>query len=370
MTPKILLLGASGQIGNAINNLFEKTCTVKVLTREDGADFMAPAELFECVDGHIARLNKESSDEPDDNPSNSTPNNDLFVINAAGYTGVDQAESDRGNAYTINALSTASLAQAAHKQNVWLIHFSTDYVFSGKEPGKWTETHPTEPVNFYGHTKLSAERYIQASKCRYLIFRTGWVYSLQNRPSNFLFNFLKKLLYGCPEDVIDVVSDQFGTPTSAELIAETTLSIIEKLVKDDLISLAAQQSTFKSRLSKQPRLLWPSGIYHLTAAGCTSRYKYAEHAWTLAQQRNNANPVPKSIPTVRAVLSKDNNTATQAERPKNSCLNTTKIENTFGIKLPHWSEGVCRATQTILSETLPANREEESSPAKTERDTT
>ena len=240
-----------------------------------------------------------------------------IIVNAAANTAVDKAESEAELVRTINALAPAVLAQEARRSNAWLIHYSTDYVFDGSGDKPWLETDATAPLNVYGATKLEGEQLIQQSGCKHLIFRTSWVYGARGG------NFAKTMLRLAQErDSLNVIDDQIGAPTGADLLADITAHAIR----------SAQL---------QPEL---SGLYHLVAGGETSWHGYASFVIDYARRAgiplkvaaDAINPVPSSA------------FPTPAKRPLNSHLSTEKLQNTFALHLPHWQTGVTR----MLEETL------------------
>jgi dTDP-4-dehydrorhamnose reductase len=240
-----------------------------------------------------------------------------IIVNAAAHTAVDKAESEQQLARTINALAPGTLAQEAMRCNAWLVHYSTDYVFDGSGDMSWKETDVTAPLSIYGKTKLEGEKAIIASGCKYLIFRTSWVYA--TRGSNFAKTILK---LAQERDSLKVIDDQIGAPTGADLLADVTAHTIR----------IAQQ---------RPEV---SGLYHLVASGQASWYEYANSVIDFARQSGieikaspkDIQPVPTSaFPTV-------------APRPMNSRLDTAKLQDTFGLKLPHWESGVTRMLTEFL----------------------
>jgi dTDP-4-dehydrorhamnose reductase len=242
-----------------------------------------------------------------------------IIVNAAAHTAVDKAESEPELARTINALAPGVLAQEAKRIGAWLIHYSTDYVFDGNGDQAWLETDTPAPLSVYGKTKLEGEAAICASECKYLIFRTSWVYAARGA------NFAKTMLKLAQErDVLNVINDQIGAPTGADLLADITAHTIRTVQQD-----------------KTQRL---SGIYHLVAAGTTSWHGYASFVIEFARQAGMniklasaaINPVPSSA------------FPTPAPRPKNSRLDTNKLSSTFNLHLPDWQIGVSR----MLNETI------------------
>jgi len=239
------------------------------------------------------------------------------IVNAAAYTAVDKAESESEQAQRINAEAVAVLAQEAHKLGAWLVHYSTDYVFDGSGATAWQETAAVGPLSVYGASKLAGEQVIQASGCKHLIFRTSWAYAARGN------NFAKTILRLAQErDSLNVIADQFGAPTGAELLADVTAHALRSV-------------------QQQPEL---AGLYHLAAAGETNWYSYARFVLERAEA---AGIVLKVAPSqLRSIASSAYQTA--AKRPLNSRLNTEKLQNTFALQLPDWQTGVARMLTEIL----------------------
>ncbi|WP_282041273.1 dTDP-4-dehydrorhamnose reductase [Halomonas alimentaria] len=234
------------------------------------------------------------------------------IANAAAYTAVDRAEEERDLATLINAEAPAVLAEEARALDALLVHYSTDYVFDGSGDTPWQETDSSRPLNHYGATKLAGERQLQASGCRHLIFRTSWVYAA--RGSNFLATMARLMR---ERDALQVIDDQVGAPTGAELIADVTAHAIDQA---------------KADASKE-------GLYHLAAGGETSWHGYATVIAEWQQGRGIAiQATPERIgpiPTTKW--------PTPAQRPLNSRLATNKLERVFGLAMPPWQNGVERA---------------------------
>ena len=240
------------------------------------------------------------------------------IVNAAAYTAVDKAESDAENAHLINALAPHALAKAATSVGAWLVHYSTDYVFDGGGSKPWVETDPTGPLSVYGTTKLEGEERIASACAKHLIFRTSWVYAARGG------NFAKTMLKLAQErDTLNVINDQFGAPTGADLLADVTAHAIKQVTGD---------STH-------------AGTYHLAAAGETTWFEYAKYVIAESER----------APIARLIVAKTINPVatsafpTAAKRPQNSRLNTAKIARSFGLQLPHWQAGVKR----MLTESIP-----------------
>ena len=295
---KILLFGKNGQVGWELQRSLAPLGEVIAL----GSDSQDYCGDFTNLQGLAETVQKIKPD---------------IIVNAAAHTAVDKAESEAELAQTINADAPALLAHEAKNLNAWLIHYSTDYVFDGSGTKPWIETDPTAPLGVYGATKLAGEQAIQASGGNHLIFRTSWVYGARGN------NFAKTMLRLAQErDSLSVINDQIGAPTGADLLADVTAHAIRTV-----------QS--KKELS---------GLYHLVSSGETSWHGYARYVIDTAQKMGqelktsteSINPVPTSA------------FPTPAERPKNSRLNTDKLQRNFGLNLPEWQGGVTR----MLSEAL------------------
>lgn len=233
------------------------------------------------------------------------------IVNAAAYTEVDKAESDANLARAINAIAPMALAQAAAEIDALLVQYSTDYVFDGTDDRFWFESDATNPLSVYGQTKLEGEFAIVSSGCKYLIFRTSWVYSKRGD------NFAKTMLSLAQErECLKVVNDQYGAPTGADLVADVTAHAIRlALLKSELC-----------------------GLYHLVAGGETTWHGYATHV--ISGARELRPDVPWKVKEIAPVPTSA--FPTLATRPLNSRLDTRKLQQTFSLSLPHWQHGVDR----------------------------
>nr|CBA27684.1 dTDP-4-dehydrorhamnose reductase [Curvibacter putative symbiont of Hydra magnipapillata] len=292
---KILLLGRGGQVG------WELQRSLGVLGEVVALDFDAnqnPQGLcgdFTDIDGLERTVEAVQPD---------------VIVNAAAHTAVDKAESEPELARTINALAPAALARAAIKTGAWLVHYSTDYVFDGSGNAPWKETDATGPLSVYGQTKLEGEQAV-ATCPKHLILRTSWVYATRGG------NFAKTMLRLAGErDALTVINDQFGAPTSAELLADVTAHAIRSL-------------------QTRPEL---AGLYHCIAAGETTWHGYAQHVLEQAATLG----LPLKATAGKVAPTATSNYPTPAKRPLNSRLDTTKLQAAFGLKLPHWQDGVKR----------------------------
>lgn len=296
-TLNFLLFGCNGQVGGELQKTLPSLGNVVALdvdSTEHCGDFTKPDAIAETI----------RSIRPD------------VIVNAAAYTAVDKAESEPELAFLVNAQTPGILAQEAEKLGAWLIHYSTDYVFDGSGGEAWKETDAPNPLNVYGASKLQGERNIAASCSKYIILRTSWVYAAKGG------NFAKTMLRLAQErESLSVVDDQIGAPTGARLLARLTADVIPKAMQN-------------------PGL---SGLYHAVAAGETSWYGYARFVIGGARQRGVAIKVRDE--NVRPVTSSQ--FPTPAKRPANSRLDTSKLEQAFGIKLPDWQTGVAEMLDDI-----------------------
>lgn len=293
---KILLLGKNGQVGWELQRALSPLGEVVALDRHS-TDY--------C--GDLADLDGMRATVRDLRPQ--------VIVNAAAYTAVDKAETDRESALRINAHAPQVIAEEAAKLGALVVHYSTDYVFDGSGNAPWAEDVPPAPCNFYGSSKWAGEQAIVASGCQYLIFRTSWVYGARGS------NFAKIMLRLAQErQSLNVVDDQIGAPTGAELLADVAAHALCKTLADP--SLA--------------------GTYHLSAGGETSWYLYARFVIDRARREG----LPLIVESVEGIPS----TAypTPAIRPLNSRLETRKLQQAFAIHLPHWQEGVSRMLTEVF----------------------
>ena len=297
---KILLFGANGQIGWELQRSLAPLGQLQGCTRDD-IDFANKDDLRQMVRRH--------------RPS--------AIVNAAAYTAVDKAESEEEKAYEINREAVDILAEEAKRQNAWLIHYSSDYVFDGEKKSAYTETDKTNPINIYGQTKLAGELSLQESGCKYLVFRTSWVYALRgNNFPNTVLQLAKERHH------LNIVEDQIGAPTSAELIADVSAICLYRL-------LYSEGSTSYS------------GVYHLTSDESISWHQFAQYL--ISQTLALGLPLRTQIDNILPI--KTNQYPLPAKRPNNSCLNTKKIKNTFAIYLPKWQIHAQRFVKEWINKT-------------------
>ena len=270
---RILLTGRNGQVGWEVQKALAPLGELTALGR---------AELDLSDAGRLREAVREAN--PD------------VIVNAAAYTAVDKAESEREAAFAVNATAPGILAEEAKRNGALLVHYSTDYVFDGAKPVPYVEEDEPNPINVYGASKLAGERAIAGSGCRYLILRTSWVYG--PRGSNFLLTILR-VARERPE--LRVVDDQIGAPTSSRAIARATAQVLRP---------------------------GAHGTYHLSAAGQVSWCGFARAILARAG-------VATAVVPIR---SEDYPAA--ARRPRNSRLDCSRLRETFGVALAPWEAGL------------------------------
>ena len=299
MKPSILLIGTNGQVGRELNKMLPRVGEVTSLDRQQ-LDISKGDEIR----GAIRRLRP------------------ALIINAAAYTAVDKAESEPALARAINAEAPSVMAQEAKTIGALLVHYSTDYVFDGKKTTPYEENDPTNPQNVYGKTKLEGERAIQASGARYLIFRTAWVYAAEGR--NFLLTILR---LATQREQLRIVCDQTGAPTWSREIARATTDVLSRILE-------------KKDSPRSPADF--SGIYHMTAAGETTWFDFAqailEQSRTIdagapwfASATNRLPLITRQIIPIPAT-----EYPTPASRPAYSVLSNERLARTFSVRLPDW----------------------------------
>lgn len=283
----ILLTGADGQVGWELRRALAPLGRVTALTRAD-ADLTDHERLREVV-----RAVQPAA-----------------VVNAAAYTAVDRAESERELAFAVNAAAPAVLAGEAALAGALMVHYSTDYVYDGASRRPYVESDPVAPVNAYGESKLAGDLAVAASGARHLVLRTGWVYAARGH------NFLRTMLRLAHErEELRVVSDQVGGPTPARLIAETTARLLARRATGRGFELPEAEC----------------GTYHVAAAGATSWHGFARAILELDPRR-----ASQRCRAVTAIATAD--FPTPARRPAYSVLDTGLLERTFELHMPPWRD--------------------------------
>ncbi|ABE63799.1 dTDP-4-dehydrorhamnose reductase [Nitrobacter hamburgensis X14] len=237
------------------------------------------------------------------------------IINAAAYTAVDRAEAEPKRAYRVNRDAAGRMAAVAREQGIPFIHVSTDYVFDGRKHSPYREDDQTGPLNVYGRSKLEGEAAVLKVDPGAIVLRTAWVYSPYGQ------NFVRTILrLSATQPAVLVVSDQYGSPTSALDLAEAILTIVHQ-ARADHGSVG--------------------GIYHLTAQGDVSWHDFATAIFEQLARRG----LP--VPDLQAIITDDY--PTPARRPANSRLDCSKAAQVFGVRLPHWHSSLEECLACLLA---------------------
>jgi dTDP-4-dehydrorhamnose reductase len=288
---KLLLLGSTGRLGRELARVLAPLGDVHAPRRGD-VDLLQPAALAACV----------RDLRPD------------VIVNAAAYNAVDRAETERDLAFAVNAEAPAALAAAARAIDALLVHYSTDQVFDGQGDHPHDEDDPVRPLNAYGASKLQGEQRVRSSGCRALILRTSWLHAVHGP------GFVRVIAHAALEgERLDVVVDEIGAPTSVELVADVTTRLLRDRIE---------------------------GLYHLTAAGATSRHALAQQIVEWMRARG----LPLRVRELRAVTSRE--FGAPAPRPLNAQLATRRLVTRHAVALPHWRVGVERRLTQWFNEGL------------------
>ena len=301
----ILLIGSNGQVGGEALPLLTAIGKVVSLTRGE-LNLTDPNAIRAAVRQLRPR----------------------WIVNAAAYTAVDNAESDSPTAFAINCDAVRVMGEEAFRIGAPVLHFSTDYVFAGNGSRPWCEDDPTGPLSVYGASKLAGEEALAGSGAQHFIFRTSWVYG--TRGKNFLLTILKS---ACERDELQIVDDQFGAPTSSQTLAHLlthTILMVENAVLQNGIALTEAMEPF-------------SGIYHACSAGFTTWFGFASEFLRMAQLACPEQAFAKLIPVPSTTR------PTAAKRPQNSRMNCEKLRLTLGFEMPIWQHSVSQTMDEILS---------------------
>ena len=274
MKKNIVIFGYTGQLGRSLIKNFENNFKLN-------KNFTILKRRFNLQ--NIKKIPKNS-----------------VIINCAAYTNVDQSEVNKDEANLINNLLVKETSLVCRKKNCLLIHFSSDYVFGGNKRG-YTETDKLKPINYYGYTKLLGEKAIKETSCNHIIFRVSWLYSIYG--TNFIKKIFQKIINN---EKIMVVNDQYGSPTSCNLISK----VLNKIIFD------------KNWYNKKK-------LYHLSSMGRTNWYNIAKFVIKYSKKK-----IKKNSSTLEATNSKKFKTI--AKRPKNSYLISKKIQNELNHKINNW----------------------------------
>ncbi len=278
--PRILITGRNGQLGWALERAFATAGDVFAFDH-DALNLADPDAIRRCC--HEVKP--------------------TLILNAAAYTAVDRAEQEPELAMQINGIAPKVLSEEANRLGAALVHYSTDYVFSGDATTPYVEEDVTAPQNVYGKTKLAGERAVCDVADRFLVFRTSWVYAA--RRQNFLLTMLR---LAREREQLRVVNDQIGSPTWVQTLADITRAAV---VEDGSLKIAA-------------------GIYHLSAGGRTSWHGFAEAIFAAI-----ADPC-RIVKRVAPIATAD--FPTPAKRPAFSVLSNQKIELAMNLRVPDWQQ--------------------------------
>ena len=294
---RILIFGKNGQIGSKLTSIFanidaSEKIKVQSLGRSE-CDITKKDQVKKILDRYKP----------------------TFCINATAYTAVDQAENNHDIAFQINSEAVLEISKMTNERNIWLIHYSTDYVFNGNQTSPYKESDETEPTGVYGASKLQGEKNIMETHSKYIILRTSWVYGEHGN------NFPKTILNAAQKhDTLKIVDDQIGVPTYTGFISNVTYKIMQHLIKQNDNAL--------------------SGVYHLTSQGNCSWYDFAK--FFLGCAYDNGLPLKCDAKNLLPIRSQEY--PTLAKRPMYSVLDTTKVANMFRVNIHDWQKD----TQTFI----------------------
>lgn len=295
---RILLTGVSGQVGGALRPLLAKRGTV-----------IAPTEAEFNLSNPEALGPKLDELKPD------------LIVNPAAHTAVDKAEDEIDLSMLINAEAPGAIARWAAARHVPLVHFSTDYVFDGSGTSAWREDDPTGPLSVYGRSKLLGEEAVRRAGGPHLVVRTAWVYAAMGT------NFMRTMIRLARErEILRVVADQWGTPTSAGTIAAVVTGIIDQ----NIVGLPAGFARAQ-------------GLVHLTNSGSTSWHGFACAIVDGLGRRGATLKAGEIAPIATSDY------PTKARRPANSRLDLTRLKAVYGIVPPPWQDALVPELDAFLA---------------------
>jgi dTDP-4-dehydrorhamnose reductase len=313
MKPVILLTGKNGQVGGELLRFLPQLGDVVALER-DQLDLSKPSDICRTIQEVRPQV----------------------IVNAAAYTAVDRAEVDAAMAHAINAEAPGLMAKEAKKIGAVLVHYSTDYIFDGAKKLPYDEVDSANPINVYGKTKLAGELAIRSSGVPHLIFRTAWVYATRGR--NFLLTILR---LATERKELRIVSDQVGAPTCASEVAAATANILTRM-------LGRNGGGFV--------FSGVSGTYHMSAAGQTTWYEFAETI--LEKAEANAQSLDwlaaatqgRRLIARRVIPISTDEFGSLTPRPAYSILSNSRLNQTFGFALPDWHAQLqrCFVSESIV----------------------
>jgi dTDP-4-dehydrorhamnose reductase len=292
--PRVVIVGAAGQLGYELTQLLAAHTHLTALTRQD-LDFTNETRLRAIIRAVAPAA----------------------VINTAAYNNVDLAESQAEIAFAVNANVPRVLAEEASALGALMVHYSTDYVFDGKSRSPYLETSPPNPLSVYGESKLAGEHAVAAAGGAHLIFRVAWLYGAHER--SFARMVLRVARGGRQLRFVD---DQVGSPTWSRRVATVTVNVLRQLAEADVYALPPDAA----------------GIFHLTSSGATTRFEQAMTIVSLDRHQGEAEVDIRPISAAEF--------GAPARRPPYSVLDTGRIRDRFGVQMPHW--------RTDLEEAMPS----------------
>ncbi|MFQ5963521.1 MAG: dTDP-4-dehydrorhamnose reductase [Candidatus Scalinduaceae bacterium] len=276
-----LVIGATGQLGSEFQNKLSGRGLYYVAPKREEYDFTNFMQMRELIN----RVRP------------------AVIINCAAYNLVDEAEAKSELAYMVNSNAVRNLAELCKENNIFLVHYSTDYVFDGKKQALYTEDDEPNPLNIYGKSKLEGEQIVRDHLSEFLLFRLSWV--MGKGKQNFLYKFLN---WAEKRRVLKISCDEVSVPTYTEDIVNVTLLSLERGL---------------------------NGLYHLTNSGYASRYELARYLVLKLGLENLVIPVPMKFFKARA------------KRPLFTCMSNKKISKELGISIPTWEDGIDRIVQIL-----------------------
>ena len=288
---KILITGAGGMLGSDLASCLSAKYEVVGIGRHPAVHLQIPVQV-----GDLSQIDVASKLIRSNRPE--------IILHAAAMTDVDRCETERTEALRQNFMVTRIVTELANSLKALIVYFSTDYVFDGTKKDPYVETDAPHPLSVYGETKFLGERYVQLRGRQFLILRTSWTFGKHGN------NFPKKILNQTAEKKpMQVVSDQFGSPTYTADLAKAVVQILEKW----------------PRVEKKAT----NQIYHVANGGRVSRFEFAR---TILKKKNYPVDLVTPITSEQGIR--------PARRPQNSVLSTEKIKEQFGIRLRSWEEGL------------------------------
>jgi dTDP-4-dehydrorhamnose reductase len=302
----ILLIGANGQVGGEALPLLRALGEVVSLTR-------AELDLTDTAAIRTAARNVRPR----------------WIVNAAAYTAVDKAEGDPRTAFAINGDAPGILGEEAVRIGATVIHFSTDYVFSGEGTRPWREDDPTGPLGVYGASKLAGEQALTRSGAEHFTFRTSWVFGARGE------NFLRRILQLALErEELKIVDDQVGSPTWSRTLASLAAHTIQKVDGEARVQ----------RITPAEAARPMGGIYHACSTGFTTWFGFASEFLQIAQRARPERSFARLLPIPSSAY------PTPAARPKNSRMNGEKLARALEFEMPSWQDATSRVMEEWLSE--------------------